>query len=183
MKGYELKVEDKSRCKVILEKHGYRKARNCDAFIKRVEVDIDTYIEQTVYVNDIIIFTVEKAEEETEPELAVIYEMLTRKAVSIVVVDKEEPYTEKYLNKECVVKSSYLRGEYYAWIVAVPNEKVARWKHQFLVEFRGMIKPEWAKKDIFELSGRDTYNHTFGDCGVIFQKAWVSLNEIKEIIR
>lgn len=182
MKGFELKVADKKKCGVILEKHGYRKSISGDIYIKEIEYDADSFMEQIVYVNDIIVFTVGKAEEEVEVENDVLLEMLSRKAINIITYEKNEPYAE-VLNKECKVKQEYLLGEYFAWIVAVPNQKVGKWKKAFLVEFRGLVKPEWAKRNVFEFKGKDTYNHTFGDCVDVFPKAWVSSNEIKEILK
>lgn len=181
MKGFQLKVVDKKKCRVVLEKHGYRKASNGDIYVKDIEWDIDCYITQNVYVNDQIVFTVEKAEEEVELDMTMILEMLSRKAISIVTYEnKESPYI-KLLNQDGWVKRNYLVGDYFATIVAIPNEAVNRHLKHFLVEFRGLKKPEWAKKGI--LITKDTYNHTFGDCCEVFPKAWVSLNEIKEIIR
>lgn len=182
MKDYELKIVNKRLVREILSRYGYSKASNGDIFTKSVFVDYGNYATQMFcFDDDILYFSVEyEASDEAlqvDCEMAVVYEMLSRKAVAVRSLDKEQPYL-RLLNKEVLVKRKYLNGEYYAYVVAVPNDK-NDYRKMFLVEYRGLRVPSQAKRDLITI--KDRYNYTFGDINEIFAKEWVSFNEIKEI--
>lgn len=182
MKDYELKIVNARLVRDILGKYGYSKASNGDIFTKSVFVDYGNYATHMFCFNDgVLHFSVEyeASDEALEVpcEMAVVYEMLSRKAVEVRCFDKEQPYL-RLLNKEVLVKRKYLNGEYYAYVVAVPNHKYD-YRKMFLVEYRGLKVPTEAKKNL--LGTKDKYTYTYGDVTEIFAKEWVSFNEIKEI--
>lgn len=182
MKDYELKIVNARLVRDILGKYGYSKASNGDIFTKSIFVDYGNPAIQTFCFNDgVLHFSVEyEASDEAlevDCEMAVVYEMLSRKAVEVRCFDKEQPYL-RLLNKEVLVKRKYLNGEYYAYVVAVPNDKCL-YRYMFLVEYRGLRVPNEAKRDL--TVARDYYTYTYGDMTEIFAKEWVSFNEIKEI--
>ena len=182
MKDYELKIVNARLVRDILGKYGYSKAINGDIFSKSIFVDYGNFATQTFCFNDGVLYLSVEYEASDEAlevpcEMAVVYEMLSRKAVEVRCFDKEQPYL-RLLNKEVLVKRKYLNGEYYAYVVAVPNDKYG-YRKMFLVEYRGLRVPSEAKRDLITI--KDRYNYTFGDINEIFAKEWVSFNEIKEI--
>lgn len=183
MKDYELKIVNKRKVREILSRYGYSKAINGDIFSKSIFVDYGNFATQTFCFNDDVLhFSVEyeASDEALEVpcEMAVVYEMLSRKAVEVRCFDKEQPFL-KLLNEEVLVQRTYLKGEFYAYVVAIPNDEVGKRRNMFLVEYRGLKRPNEAKT--YSTVTRDYYTYTYGDINEIFPKEWVSFNEIKEI--